>query len=51
VSADAVLPPLGYFGSKVRVAPRIIDLLPAHCGYIEPYCGSLSVLLAKPPTG
>lgn len=44
-------PPIGYFGSKVRVAPRIVDLLPKHDGYIEPYCGSLTILLAKPPTG
>lgn len=44
-------PPIGYFGSKVRVAPQIVDMLPAHDGYIEPYCGSLTVLLAKAPTG
>lgn len=40
---------LGYFGSKVRAAARIVDLLPDHDGYVEPYCGSLAVLLAKPP--
>jgi len=40
---------LGYFGSKVRAAARIVDLLPEHDGYVEPYCGSLAVLLAKPP--
>lgn len=44
-------PPFGYFGSKVRIAPRIVDLLPPHKGYAEPYAGSLSVLLAKPATG
>ena len=43
-------PPMGYFGSKVRIAPAIVDLLPEHRGYVEPYCGSLSVLLAKRPT-
>lgn len=41
------LPPMGYFGSKMRLAPKIVDLLPPHRGYIEPYCGGLSVLLAK----
>lgn len=51
VAPDAPRPPIGYFGSKVRVAPRIVDLLPAHAGYVEPFCGSLSVLLAKRPTG
>lgn len=42
-------PPIGYFGSKVKTSARIIDLLPPHRGYVEPFCGSLSVLLAKPP--
>ena len=42
---------MGYYGSKVRAAARIIDLLPAHDAYVEPYCGSLAVLLAKPPGG
>ena len=28
----------------------IAALLPAHRHYVEPYCGSLSVLLAKPPS-
>lgn len=37
-------------GSKVRIASRVVDLLPAHRGYVEPYAGSLSILLAKPPT-
>lgn len=40
---------MGYFGSKVRAAARIVDLLPDHDGYVEPFCGSLAVLLAKPP--
>jgi DNA adenine methylase len=42
-------PPFGYFGSKVKIAPRIVDFLPGHRGYVEPYAGSLSVLLAKRP--
>lgn len=42
-------PPIPYFGGKTTLAPAIVDLLPAHLHYVEPYCGSLSVLLAKPP--
>jgi DNA adenine methylase len=42
-------PPLSYFGGKTRLAPRIAAMLPAHRHYVEPYCGSLAVLLAKAP--
>jgi DNA adenine methylase len=41
-------PPVPYFGGKITLAPRIAALLPAHEHYVEPYCGSLAVLLAKP---
>jgi len=44
-----VKPPIPYFGGKTTLAPVIADLLPAHLHYVEPYCGSLAVLLAKPP--
>ncbi|MEU5668973.1 DNA adenine methylase [Micromonospora sp. NPDC047753] len=42
-------PPFAYFGGKTMIAERITPLLPPHSHYVEPYCGSLSVLLAKPP--
>jgi DNA adenine methylase len=42
--------PIPYFGGKQILAPRIVDLLPPHQHYVEPYCGSLAVLLAKPPS-
>lgn len=41
-------PPFPYFGSKQNVAAQIVGLLPAHKHYIEPFAGSLAVLLNKP---
>lgn len=38
-----------YFGGKITLAPTIAALLPPHRHYVEPYCGSLAVLLAKDP--
>lgn len=43
-------PPVPYFGGKITVGPAIAALLPPHSHYVEPYCGSLAVLLAKPPS-
>lgn len=43
-----VRPPFAYFGGKTTLGHRIAALLPAHRHYIEPYAGSLAVLLAKP---
>ena len=42
--------PVPYFGSKQRIAPWIASLLPLHAHYVEPFCGGLSVLLAKGPS-
>lgn len=43
-------PPFAYFGGKTTLAPRIVDLLPPHEHYLEPFCGGSSVLLAKRPS-
>ncbi len=43
-------PPFAYYGGKTTLAPRIADLLPAHRHYVEPFAGSLAVLLAKQPS-
>jgi len=38
-----------WFGSKRNLAPAIVEALGPHRVYWEPFCGSMSVLLAKPP--
>jgi DNA adenine methylase len=42
-------PPFQYFGSKQTVAGQIRDLFLPHDHYVEPFAGSLAVLLAKTP--
>lgn len=41
-------PPFAYYGGKTLLADRIVAALPAHEHYVEPFAGSLAVLLAKP---
>lgn len=43
-------PPFTYFGGKLAIADRIVSLLPPHRHYVEPFGGSLAVLMAKPPS-
>jgi DNA adenine methylase len=45
-----ISPPFAYYGGKTTLATTIADLLPAHDHYVEPFAGSLAVLLAKPAT-
>ena len=40
--------PLNYFGSKARLAPRIVTHFPPHRTFVEVFGGSAAVLLAKP---
>ncbi|MEX2410507.1 MAG: DNA adenine methylase [Candidatus Paceibacterota bacterium] len=44
-----VTPPFGYFGSKNRIALQLCKDLPRHNCWVEAFCGSASLTLAKPP--
>lgn len=41
--------PLKWPGGKAYLASRIVDLMPPHLHYVEPYFGGGSVLLARDP--
>jgi DNA adenine methylase len=42
-------PPLKYHGGKHYLAARIVELMPRHMHYVEPFFGGGSVLLARDP--
>ncbi len=42
-------PPFGYYGAKLRIAKRIIEILPPHNAWVEGFCGSAALTLAKSP--
>lgn len=42
-------PAFGYYGAKVRLAKRIVEILPPHSAWVEVFCGSAAVTLAKSP--
>lgn len=43
-------PPFSYFGGKQGMATTIVDLLPDHDVYVEPFFGSGAVFFAKEPS-
>lgn len=38
-----------WFGGKRNLAPRIVEVFGKHRVYWEPFCGSMAVLMLKPP--
>lgn len=48
-SYKKVSPPFGYFGSKNKIALKLCEELPPHNCWVEAFCGSASLTLAKPP--
>jgi len=44
-----IKPPFGYYGAKQRIATQITRTLPPHNAWVEAFCGSAAVTLAKPP--
>ena len=43
--------PLKWHGGKYYLAPKIVELMPPHLHYVEPFLGGGAVLLAKDPNG
>lgn len=48
-STNGTKPPFGYYGAKQRLASQIIDTLPPHNAWVEAFCGSAAITLAKKP--
>jgi DNA adenine methylase len=44
-----ITPPFGYFGSKNRLALKLCENLPPHNCWVEAFCGSAALTLAKAP--
>ena len=49
LQAKPVQSPFGYFGAKKRIAQQIIEALPPHNAWVEGFCGSAALTLAKRP--
>jgi DNA adenine methylase len=49
LKAEPAKAPFGYFGAKQRLARRIVETLPPHNAWVEGFCGSAALTLAKRP--
>lgn len=47
--AKPVRAPFAYYGAKQRLARRIVEMLPPHNAWVEAFCGSSALTLAKAP--
>jgi len=43
--------PIMWFGGKGNMARKLLDLMPPHQHYVEPFCGGASLFFAKRPSG
>jgi len=42
--------PLSYYGGKQQLAGRILDMIPEHKIYCEPFCGGAAIFFSKKPS-
>ena len=47
----AMRTPLSYYGGKQQLASKILDMIPEHKVYCEPFCGGAAIFFAKEPSG
>lgn len=45
---ESMKPPFSYYGGKQRMAPKIIPYIQKHTVYVEPFCGSATIMFKKP---
>ena len=43
--------PIVWFGGKGKMVRKLLDLMPLHQHYVEPFCGGASLFFAKCPSG
>ena len=41
--------PFGFYGAKTRISKKIIKHIPPHYCWVELFCGSAALTMAKPP--
>jgi len=48
-ACGVVRAPFGYYGAKLRIVSKIVNSLPPHNAWVELFCGSAALTLAKKP--